>query len=157
MSFLPSEHQLIEEIEALREYEKIILGQKVTLDTLGIQESLPSPFNQLNDEVINEAITKKLLMLKKVRDLYEVNPMLGHRGVRLGMSYPEIYSMQIRSILEATALCIKSKIVVEPEIMVPQVITLQELKKVKEIVDQIQQEVEESYGIKLKFKFGLND
>ena len=152
--FLPSEHQLIEEIEALREYEKIILGQKVTLETLGIQQSLPSPFNQLNDEVINEAITKKLLMLKKVRDLYEVNPMLGHRGVRLGMSYPEIYRMQIRSILEATALCIKSKIVVEPEIMVPQVITLQELKKVKEIVDQIQQEVEKSYGIKLKFKFG---
>ena len=152
--FLPSEHQLIEEIEALREYEKIILGQKVTLDTLGIQQSLPSPFNQLNDEVINEAITKKLLMLKKVRDLYEVNPMLGHRGVRLGMSYPEIYRMQIRSILEATALCIKSKIVVEPEIMVPQVITLQELKKVKEIVNQVQQEVEESYGIELKFKFG---
>jgi pyruvate,orthophosphate dikinase len=149
--FLPSEHQLIEEIEALREYEKIILGQKVTL---GIQQSLPSPFDQLNNEVVNEAITKKRLMLKKVRDLYEVNPMLGHRGVRLGMSYPEIYRMQIRSILEATALCIKNKIAVQPEIMVPQVITLQELEKVKEIVNQVQQEVEESYGIELKFKFG---
>jgi pyruvate,orthophosphate dikinase len=152
--FLPSEHQLIEEIEALHEYEKIILGQKVTLETLGTHESLPAPFNHLNDEVINEAITKKQLMLKKVRELYEVNPMLGHRGVRLGMSYPEIYRMQIRSILEAAALCVKKGISVQPEIMVPQVITSQELKKVKAIVDQIQQEVESNYEIELDFKFG---
>jgi pyruvate,orthophosphate dikinase len=152
--FLPSEHQLIEEIEALKEYAKIILGQKVTLDTLGIRELLPTPFDHLNDEVINEAITKKQLMLKKVRELYEVNPMLGHRGVRLGMSYPEIYRMQIRSILEATALCVKNRIPVQPEIMVPQVITSQELEKVKEIVNQVQQEVEANYRIELNFKFG---
>ena len=152
--FLPSEHQLIEDIEALQHYAQIFRGQKVTLETLGIQESLPSPFDHLNDEVINEAITKKKLMLKKVRELYEVNPMLGHRGVRLGMSYPEIYRMQIRSILEAAALCAKQRIPVQPEIMVPQVITSQELKKVKEIVDQVQQEVEEQYRIELNFKFG---
>ncbi|MCK5190917.1 MAG: pyruvate, phosphate dikinase, partial [Methylococcales bacterium] len=152
--FLPSEHQLIEDIEALQHYAQIFRGQKVTLETLGIQESLPSPFDHLNDEVINEAITKKKLMLKKVRELYEVNPMLGHRGVRLGMSYPEIYRMQIRSILEAAALCVKQRIPVQPEIMVPQVITSQELKKVKEIVDQVQQEVEEQYRIELNFKFG---
>jgi pyruvate,orthophosphate dikinase len=152
--FLPSEHQLIEEIEALQHYAKIILGQKVTLETLGTEQTLPSPFDHLNDEIINEAITKKKLMLKKVRELYEVNPMLGHRGVRLGMSYPEIYRMQIRSILEAAALCTKQKIPVQPEIMVPQVITALELKKVKEIVDQVQQEVEVQYKIKLDFKFG---
>ena len=63
------------------------------------QDVLPPPFNSLNEEVINSAIAKKQLVLKKVLDLYEVNPMLGHRGVRLGMSYPEIYKMQIRSIL----------------------------------------------------------
>lgn len=152
--FLPSEHQLIEEIEALKHYVKIILGQKITLETLGTQQTLPSPFDHLNDEIINEAITKKKLMLKKVRELYEVNPMLGHRGVRLGMSYPEIYRMQIRSILEAAALCTQQKIPVQPEIMVPQVITALELKKVKEIVDQVQLEVEEHYKIKLDFKFG---
>lgn len=152
--FLPSEHQLIEEIQALHEYQKIILGQKVTLEILGSHELLPPPFNHLNDEVVNEAITKKQLMLKKVRELYEVNPMLGHRGVRLGMSYPEIYRMQIRSILEAAALCVKKGISVQPEIMVPQVITSQELKKVKEIVDQVQQEVEVNHGIELDFKFG---
>jgi len=80
--------------------------------------------------------------------------MLGHRGVRLGMSYPEIYQMQIRSILEAAALCAKQGTVIFPEIMVPQVITVQELIKVKSYVDQIQQEVESQYGIALEFKFG---
>ncbi len=152
--FLPSEHQLLEEIDALQDYAKIILGQKVTLDTLGGQTILPSPFDDLNEEVINEAITKKKLMLKKVRELYEVNPMLGHRGVRLGMSYPEIYRMQIRSILEAAALCVQDNIQVQPEIMVPQVITSQELIKVKEIVEQVQREVEAHYYIELDFKFG---
>jgi len=94
------------------------------------------------------------VMLKKVRDLFEVNPMLGHRGVRLGMSYPEIYRMQIRSILEATALCIRQRIPVEPQIMVPQVITSQELKKVKEMVDEIQKDIESQFRVELNFKFG---
>ncbi|MCK5830262.1 MAG: pyruvate, phosphate dikinase [Methylococcales bacterium] len=152
--FLPNEHQLIDEIEALKHYAKIILGQTVTMDVMGAQVPLPSPFDQLNDDVINEAIIKKQLMLKKVRELYEVNPMLGHRGVRLGMSYPEIYRMQIRSILEATAICAKKRIQIQPEIMVPQVITSQELKKVKEIVDHVQKDVEEYYRIELDFKFG---
>ena len=152
--FLPSEHQLEDEIEALKSYKIMIQGQQVTLDTLGSQFSLPNPFNLLNEEVINKAIAKKELMLKKVRELYEVNPMLGHRGVRLGMSYPEIYQMQIRSILEAAALCAQNRIPILPEIMVPQVITLQELIKVKTYVDQIKQDVEQQYGIKLEFKFG---
>lgn len=152
--FLPNEQQLTEEIDALQHYAKIIKGQKVTLDMLGSHEMLPSPLNNLNDEIINDAILKKQLMLKKVRELYEVNPMLGHRGVRLGMSYPEIYRMQIHSILEATALCVKQGIAIKPEIMVPQVITAQELVKVKEIVSQVQQQVEEIHKLKLEFKFG---
>jgi pyruvate,orthophosphate dikinase len=115
---------------------------------------MPAPFNMLNEDVILEAISKKQMMLDKVLELYEVNPMLGHRGVRLGMSYPEIYKMQIRSILEAAALCVKQKVPVEPEIMVPQVITAQELKTVKTYVDEIQAEVEAQYKLKLNFKFG---
>ncbi len=152
--FLPGEHQLEDEIRSLNLYKVMIQGQQVTLDTLGLQASLPAPFTQLNEEVINKAIAKKELMLKKVKELYEVNPMLGHRGVRLGMSYPEIYQMQIRSILEAAALCAKQGTPILPEIMVPQVITVQELIKVKTFVDRIQQEVESQYGIALKFKFG---
>jgi pyruvate,orthophosphate dikinase len=152
--FLPNEHQLIEELDALKHYLTIVKGQRVTLDTLLHPAEMPPPFNMLNEDVILEAIGKKQMMLDKVLELYEVNPMLGHRGVRLGMSYPEIYKMQIRSILEAAARCVKQKIPVEPEIMVPQVITAQELKTVKTYVDEIQAEVEAQYKLKLNFKFG---
>jgi pyruvate,orthophosphate dikinase len=93
-------------------------------------------------------------MLHKVRDLFEVNPMLGHRGVRLGITYPEIYEMQIRAVLEAAAECSKEGHDVHPEIMVPQVCTSRELLWVKEIVDRVRAEVEAEYDTKLKFKFG---
>ncbi len=152
--FLPNEHQLLEELDSLKHYLRIVKGQRVTLDTLNVGIELPPPFNQLNEEVIMKAIAKKEMTLNKVLELFEVNPMLGHRGVRLGMSYPEIYKMQIRSILEAAARCVKQRILIEPEIMVPQVITAQELKKVKQYVDEIKAEVEEQYRLKLNFKFG---
>jgi pyruvate,orthophosphate dikinase len=153
--FLPSEHQLEDEIEALKKYETIIKGQRVTLETLaGHLTTLPAPFDLLNEDVISKAIAKKELMLMKVRDLYEVNPMLGHRGVRLGMSYPEIYKMQIRSVLEAAALCTQQGLKIAPEIMVPQVITAEELKRVKEYVAEVRQETEARYGLTLDFKFG---
>ena len=80
--------------------------------------------------------------------------MLGHRGVRLGLTFPEIYTMQIRAILEAAAECQKAGIEVHPEIMVPQVCTAQELKRVKVWVDEIRKDVEETYKVKLDFKFG---
>jgi pyruvate,orthophosphate dikinase len=80
--------------------------------------------------------------------------MLGHRGVRLGITYPEIYAMQIRGVLEAAAECIKENIEVNPEIMIPQVTTAQELVRVKTSVDTIKTEVEKKYGVQLQFKFG---
>jgi pyruvate,orthophosphate dikinase len=104
--------------------------------------------------LVNEAIRKKEAMLKKVRMLHEVNPMLGHRGVRLGLTFPEIYSMQIRAILEAAAECQQEGLEVHPEIMVPQVCTAQELKRVKAWVEEIRQDVESAHGVKLAFKFG---
>jgi pyruvate,orthophosphate dikinase len=93
-------------------------------------------------------------MLRKVRELQEVNPMLGHRGVRLGITYPEIYAMQIQAILEAAAECAKNGIDVRPEIMVPQVITSQELAHVKRTVDQLTEQLEKESGEKLRFSFG---
>ena len=152
--FLPNQQQLLSEIDALQHYLTIVKGQRVTLESLLAGTDLPAPFNLLTEDTILETIAKKKRMLSKLLELQEVNPMLGHRGVRLGMSYPEIYTMQIRSILEAAACCIKQRIQVKPEIMVPQVITAQELKKVKQLVSQIHQEVEDQYRIKLRFKFG---
>jgi pyruvate, orthophosphate dikinase len=80
--------------------------------------------------------------------------MLGHRGVRLGLTFPEIYTMQIRAILEAAAECQRDRIEVHPEIMVPQVCTAQELKRVKTWVEDIRADVEAAYGVRLNFKFG---
>ena len=80
--------------------------------------------------------------------------MLGHRGVRLGISYPEIYSMQIQAILEAAALCAREGIKIYPEIMVPQVATVEELKRIHGYVERIHKVVELTHGINVKFKFG---
>ena len=80
--------------------------------------------------------------------------MLGNRGVRLGISHPEVYDMQIQAIFEATALALREKVDVRPEIMVPQVCTRQELVFVKPRVDRIHQEVEKRYNVKIKYKFG---
>ena len=101
-----------------------------------------------------DVIHKKEKILKKVRALSEVNPMLGHRGVRLGITYPEIYSMQIQAMLEAAALCAKEGIEVYPEIMVPQVATVEELRRIHSYVKRIHKVVELTHGINVGFKFG---
>jgi pyruvate,orthophosphate dikinase len=85
---------------------------------------------------------------RRVMALHENNPMLGHRGVRLGISYPEITEMQIRAILEATAEIIKSGKKAFPEIMVPVTCTVNELEHQKKIVDRVYKEVCEAYGMK---------
>jgi pyruvate,orthophosphate dikinase len=152
--FLPTEHQLLEQIETLRLYRDVVRGRQVALATSATMTELPHPFSELSEEFVNEALTTKERMLKKVRELQEVNPMLGHRGVRLGITYPEIYEMQIRAILEATVECAKQGISVQPEIMVPQVITAQELSNVKRTVDSLTRQLEKDFGKKLRFKFG---
>jgi len=101
-----------------------------------------------------DAIHKKEKILKKVRALSEVNPMLGHRGVRLGITYPEIYMMQIQAILEAAALCAKEGTEVHPEIMVPQVATVEELCRIHSYVKRLHKVVELTHGIKVDVKFG---
>lgn len=80
--------------------------------------------------------------------------MLGHRGVRLGIAYPEIYAMQIEAILEAAVECSRNGIEVRPEIMVPQVITSQELGHVRSTVDELTKQLEDEFGKPLTFKFG---
>ena len=118
------------------------------------EKQMPEPFAPGGREMVESAIAKKQQMLVKVRELFEVNPMLGHRGVRLGITYPEIYEMQIRAVLEAAAECSKEGFKTYPEIMVPQVCTRQELVWVRAIVDKVLAEVEAEYECKLDFKFG---
>ena len=156
--FLPSENQLVEELDRLRHLRDTVHGMQVLHDAVDfmyrVREVHPRVALPADPALVDEAIVKKEAMLKKVRALFEVNPMLGHRGVRLGLTYPEIYSMQIRAILEAAAECQKEGIAVHPEIMVPQVCTAQELKKVKSWVEDIRADVEKTHGVTLSFMFG---
>jgi pyruvate, orthophosphate dikinase len=156
--FLPTEQQLVDELEQLKHLRDSVRGMQVLADAVDFmyrtRNSHPHVQKLADPALVDEAIQKKEAMLKKVRALFEINPMLGHRGVRLGLTFPEIYAMQIRAILEAAAECQKQGIEVHPEIMVPQVCTAQELKRVKQWVEQIRAEIEASSGLELAFKFG---
>jgi pyruvate,orthophosphate dikinase len=155
--FLPSEQQLVAELEMLRHLKDTVMGMTILSDAVRFMHSgqeQPVVERLTDPRLVEETLEKKETMLKKVRALYEVNPMLGHRGVRLGLSFPEIYSMQISAILEAAAECHQEGFDVHPEIMVPQVCTSQELMRVKSYVDTVQEIVEDKYGMKVDFKFG---
>jgi pyruvate,orthophosphate dikinase len=159
--FLPSEEELIGELEHLRHLKTTIDGVNNLYGSLRLLEAkeelehdYPSPFNQMGADLVTKAIQKKELMLRKIKELHEVNPMLGHRGVRLGLTHPEIYKMQIQSILEAAAECQEAGVEVHPEIMVPQVCTARELEHVKVFVDEIREKIEAKMNAPLEFKFG---
>lgn len=110
------------------------------------------------DDVIKlaqEMGVSKEVLLDVVNDLKEFNPMLGHRGCRLAITYPEIYAMQARAILEAAIEVHKSTgFIITPEIMVPLVGELKEFKMVKDIIDSVAKDVFEENEIKLPYLVG---
>jgi pyruvate,orthophosphate dikinase len=159
--FLPDEHQLEQDIADLKALAKTTRGMTALAGSMGLlhtpdqtRHDFETIRRLLDPMMVEEALAKKEAMLKKVRALHETNPMLGHRGVRLGISFPEIYQMQIRAILEAAAECAAASIDVQPQIKVPQVCTVEELKKVKAYVDAIHEEVKAKYGHPVNYKFG---
>jgi pyruvate,orthophosphate dikinase len=164
--FLPSADELASELRKLEEMERAFSSMKDISEVMkfldpSFRESLRPLEHMAADivEIKEKRLDRKLIRkqqdtLRKVKEMMEVNPMLGHRGVRLGITYPEIYRMQIQAILEAAAELIKEGIDIQPEIMVPQVCTAQELKWVYQLVKKIQKEVENQYRIKIQFKFG---
>ncbi len=100
------------------------------------------------------ALEEKRRLLARVEQLHEFNPMLGHRGVRLGITYPEITEMQTRAILEAACRLHKEGLKVVPEIMIPLVGLVQELRDQKAIVDRIAAEVMKEHGVRIKYLVG---
>ena len=91
---------------------------------------------------------------KKVDSLHEFNPMLGHRGCRLGVTYPEIYEMQARAIFEAAVNVRRRRIKVIPEIMIPLVGTVKEFTELRKIVDRVADEVMGGGRIKVEYLVG---
>ncbi|MFQ5829140.1 MAG: pyruvate, phosphate dikinase [Candidatus Methylomirabilia bacterium] len=93
-------------------------------------------------------------LMVKVRSIQEFNPMLGHRGCRLGITFPEIYDMQVRAIMEAACAMAKERVRVEPEIMIPLTGTVSEMKLMYEMTKAVADEVLSETGIAVRYLIG---
>jgi pyruvate, orthophosphate dikinase len=138
-------------------------GQPVTIRTIDppLHEFLPKREDLMVDIARMEAVGKsgkeldeKRRLLARVEQLHEFNPMLGHRGVRLGITYPEITEMQARAIIEAACRLNKEGVKVVPEIMIPLVGTVKELRDQKNIVDRVAEETMKAEGVRVKYLVG---
>ncbi|HEX4876946.1 MAG TPA: pyruvate, phosphate dikinase, partial [Chitinophagaceae bacterium] len=128
---------------------QVMKGHPVTIRLLDppLHEFVPHDKEKLR-QLSKELGISMGMLNRRVLALHENNPMLGHRGVRLGISYPEITEMQVRAIFEATAELLKAGKKALPEIMVPVTVIWHELRHQKEIVDRVYKEVCEKMGMR---------
>jgi len=135
---------------------KIMGGLPVTVRLLDppLHEFLPRTEKEINE--VAKAVSLPIQEIEsRIEELHEQNPMLGHRGCRLGISFPEIYEMQCRAIFEALAELKKNKIKsAYPEIMIPLVSTEAEIKIMKELVINVASDVQKKHKIKIHFMVG---
>jgi pyruvate,orthophosphate dikinase len=134
---------------------KVMDGHPVTIRTLDppLHEFLPKEEESIKE--LAERTGKSIEEVKKkIEALSELNPMLGHRGCRLGITYPEITEMQAKAIFEAAVKATKEGVKAIPEIMIPLVGIDKELKMQKEVVDRVAKEIMEKEGIKIKYSVG---
>ena len=101
-----------------------------------------------------EELEEKETFLHLVDSLRESNPMLGHRGCRLGLSFPAIYRMQVEAIITAGALLVKEGLDVSPEIMIPLTVDVEEMHRLREDLSLVASNVQERLGVKVHYKFG---
>src|SRR3954470_11568431 len=142
---------------------KAMHGNPVTIRTIDppLHEFLPKREDLMVEVARLEATGKtgkeldeKKRLLARVEQLHEFNPMLGHRGVRLGITYPEITEMQTRAIIEAACRLNKEGVKIVPEIMIPLVGLPKELKDQKAIVDRVAAETMKAKGVKITYLVG---
>ncbi len=142
---------------------KAMHGEPVTIRTIDppLHEFLPKREDLMVELAKMEGSGKtgkeyqdKKQLLARVEQLHEFNPMLGHRGVRLGVTYPEITEMQARAIFEAAAKLHKEGLKVVPEVMIPLVGIVKELRDQKAIVDRVAADVMKEQGVKIKYLVG---
>ncbi len=133
---------------------KEMRGLPVTIRLLDppLHEFLPTETKQLQELSKSMGVPVQKLA-QRTKDLHEFNPMLGHRGVRLAITYPEIYAMQVRAILEAAAQVTADGVNVHPEIMIPLAITRAELERTQAITVQVAAELSAA-GKTVTYSFG---
>jgi pyruvate,orthophosphate dikinase len=134
---------------------RVMKGLPVNIRLLDppLHEFLPQEQEQIEDLAKTMGVSVEQLE-QKIQDLHEFNPMLGHRGVRLAVCYPEIAAMQVRAILTAACTVKQEGSEVLPEIMIPLSLSKTELVLMKQIVDQVSAEVFQAQKTTVKFKFG---
>ena len=135
---------------------RIMDGRPVTIRLLDppLHEFLPQGEDEIA-EVAESAGIGAEAVRRRAHELEEVNPMLGHRGCRLGITYPEIYEMQARAIFEAAARVIgEDGKAVLPEVMIPLIATKAEFDILKALVDRVAAEVGEAEGVRLDYMTG---
>ena len=159
---LDERKQVLKKLQELQKSDfigilKAMEGYKVTIRLLDppLHEFLPNP-EELMDKIYkeNDNSDKTRRVLDRARELAEINPMMGHRGVRVGITYPEIYRMQITAVFEAAAELAKSKVNAKPQIMIPQIGSLAELNYIKSIYDEVKKQMQQKYKMKFKINFG---
>jgi pyruvate,orthophosphate dikinase len=142
---------------------KAMHGTPVTIRTIDppLHEFLPKREELMVEIATMEAkgekgpaLDEKRALLRRVEALHEFNPMLGHRGVRLGITYPEITEMQTRAIIEAACQLAKEGVKVVPEIMIPLVGHVKELRDQKAVVVRVADAVMREQGVKVKYLVG---
>ena len=138
-------------------------GSPVTIRTIDppLHEFLPKRETLIAEVAALEAtggdpskLADKRRLLGRVEQLHEFNPMLGHRGVRLGITYPEITEMQTRAIIEAACTLAKEGLRVVPEIMIPLVGHVRELRDQKMVVDRVAAETMSEWGVEIEYQVG---
>ncbi len=134
---------------------KVMREKPVTIRTLDppLHEFLPHDEKDIQKLAHKMGVTFEQLQAKVV-SLHEANPMLGHRGCRLGVVYPEITAMQVRAIMEAACEVAQEGMGVHPEIMIPLVGDVAELKNQREIVDSVAREVIKHYDVDVEYNVG---
>jgi len=135
---------------------KIMNGLPVTVRLLDppLHEFLPKHANEIGD--VSKSLNLSIKEVEgRIEELHEQNPMLGHRGCRLGISFPEIYEMQCKAIFEALIECKNKKIKsTMPEIMIPLVSTEAEIKIMKDLVIRVARQVQNENKTKIEFLVG---
>ena len=142
---------------------KAMKGTAVTIRTIDppLHEFLPKREDLMVEVAVMETkgttgkeLVEKKALLSRVEQLHEFNPMLGHRGVRLGITYPEITEMQTRAIMEAACKLNKEGLKIIPEIMIPLVGDVRELRDQKAVVHRVAAQVLKEQGSKIKYLVG---
>ncbi len=138
-----------------KEIFECMAGLPVTIRLLDppLHEFIPHTDKELQEVADSLGVDVETLKVKR-ESLHEANPMLGHRGCRLGVTYPEIYEMQVRAIIEAACELKKAGQDVKPEIMIPLVSLVKELSMLKEMTVKVAEEIMAAEGVKVDYLVG---